>query len=90
MTAAYENGVEALGFGGVTIKTVVLTHMHSDHTVGYPDLIFTPWVMGRKEPLEVYGPKGLAAMTEHIQKAWKLDIDGRVSGLSQKSPTGSG
>ena len=88
VTAAYENGVKALGFGGVNIKTVFLTHMHSDHTVGYPDLIFTPWVMGRKEPLEVYGPKGLAAMTEHIQKAWKLDIDGRVNGLSQKSPTG--
>ena len=57
-TAAYRNGVTALGYGGVNIKTAFLTHLHSDHTVGYPDLIFTPWVMGRKEPLEVYGPKG--------------------------------
>jgi ribonuclease BN (tRNA processing enzyme) len=41
-TAAYDNGVKALGYGGVNIKTAFLTHMHSDHTIGYPDLILTP------------------------------------------------
>ena len=40
------------------IKRAFLTHLHSDHTTGYPDLILTPWVMGRDEPLEVYGPSG--------------------------------
>jgi len=88
VTAAYEKGVAALGFGGVSIKTVFLTHMHSDHTIGYPDLILTPWTMGRCEPLAVYGPRGIAAMTEHILKAWQVDIDGRVSGLSRKNPAG--
>ena len=38
-SAAYEKGVKALGYGGVSIKTAFLTHMHSDHTIGYPDLI---------------------------------------------------
>ena len=47
----------ALGYGGVNIKTAFLTHLHSDHTVGYPDLIFTPWVMGRKEPLDRLRPE---------------------------------
>jgi ribonuclease BN (tRNA processing enzyme) len=87
-TAAYEKGVTALGYGGVNIKTVFLTHLHSDHTVGYPDLIFSPWVMGRKEPLTVYGPKGIKAMTEHVLKAWQVDVDGRTSGLNQHNPTG--
>jgi ribonuclease BN (tRNA processing enzyme) len=87
-TAAFEKGVRALGFSGVNITRVFLTHMHSDHTIGYPDLIFTPWVMGRSEPLEVYGPKGIAAMTEHILRAWQVDIDGRVNGLSQPNPDG--
>src|SRR6476660_3950334 len=82
-TAAYENGATAIGFGGTNIKTVFLTHMHSDHTVGYPDLIFTPWVMGRQEPLMVYGPNGIKAMTEHVLKAWQIDIDGRTSGINQ-------
>jgi ribonuclease BN (tRNA processing enzyme) len=88
VTAAYEKGVAALGYGGVNIKTVFLTHMHSDHTVGFPDLIFTPWVMGRREPLEVYGPNGIKAMTEHVLKAWQIDIDGRTNGLNRHNPTG--
>jgi ribonuclease BN (tRNA processing enzyme) len=88
VTAAYEKGVAGLGYGGINIKTVFLTHMHSDHTVGYPDLIFTPWVMGRREPLEVFGPKGIKAMTEHVLKAWQVDIDGRTNGLNQHNPTG--
>ena len=86
--AAYEKGVTALGYGGINIKTVFLTHMHSDHTIGYPDLIFTPWVMGRREPLAVYGPKGIKAMTEHVLKAWQVDIDGRTGGLNQHNLTG--
>jgi ribonuclease BN (tRNA processing enzyme) len=88
-TAAYERGVTALGFAGVNIKTAFLTHMHSDHTIGYPDLIFTPWLMGRHDPLEVYGPKGITAMTENIFKAWQVDIDGRTNGgLNQHNATG--
>lgn len=68
------------------IKTAFLTHLHSDHTVGYPDLIFTPWVMARKDTLNVYGPKGLKAMTDHILAAWQQDIDIRTKGLEQRWP----
>ena len=88
--AAYEKGVTALGYGGVNITTVFLTHMHSDHTTGYPDLIFSPWVMGRHEPLAVYGPTGIKAMTEHVLKAWQVDIDGRTERPkpAQRAPDG--
>ena len=44
--------------------------------------------MGRREPLAVYGPKGIKAMTEHVLKAWQVDIDGRTDGLNQHNPTG--
>jgi ribonuclease BN (tRNA processing enzyme) len=88
VAAAYEKGVTAFGYGGTNIKRVFLTHMHSDHTAGYPDLILTPWVMGRREPLAVYGPKGIKAMTEHVLKAWQIDIDGRTGGLNQHNRTG--
>jgi ribonuclease BN (tRNA processing enzyme) len=89
-TAAYANGVTALGYAAVNIKTVFLTHLHSDHTIGYPDLIFTPWTMGRCEPLRVYGPNGIKAMTEHVLQAWEVDIDVRTNGISQHSPAGCG
>jgi ribonuclease BN (tRNA processing enzyme) len=48
-----------------------------DHTVGYSDLIFSPAQIGgaRKLPLEVYGPKGLKDMTEHILKGHMLNPD---------------
>jgi ribonuclease BN (tRNA processing enzyme) len=75
--AAAENGIEGLAVN--RLETAFVTHLHSDHTVGYPDLIFTPWVMGRSR-LRVYGPKGIAAMTEHVLAAWKTDIDIRTSG----------
>jgi ribonuclease Z len=58
-----------------------ITHLHSDHTVGLPDLIFTPAVTGRQEALEIYGPPGLSAMTSHILEAWTEDTNIRLHGL---------
>jgi len=63
-----------------------ITHLHSDHTVGLPDLIFTPAVTGRTQPLEIYGPPGVRAMTSHIMKAWKQDINIRLHGLEPSVP----
>jgi ribonuclease BN (tRNA processing enzyme) len=62
------------------IKRAFLTHLHSDHTTGYPDLILTPWVIGRNEPLEVFGPEGIHEMTSNILKAYEEDIRYRVYG----------
>ena len=65
-----------------------LTHLHSDHTLGLPDLIFTPWVLGRKEPLDLYGPTGTTAMAGRLEAAWEQDIDVRVHGLERANTTG--
>jgi len=70
------------------IKRAFLTHLHSDHTVGYPDLILTPWVMGRDEPLKVYGPEGTIAMTENLLKAYQEDIKYRLYGLEPANNMG--
>lgn len=84
--AAYRNGVEALEVSN--LKIAFLTHLHSDHTAGYPDLIFTPWVLERDVPLEVYGPPGIKSMTEHILKAYEEDIEVRINGLEQANTEG--
>jgi ribonuclease BN (tRNA processing enzyme) len=65
-----------------------LTHLHSDHTAGYPDLILTPWTLEREEPLEVYGPLGLQAMTERVLAAYEADIKERLGGLEPANETG--
>lgn len=84
--AQLDRGIAALD--PTNLRVVFLTHLHSDHTVGYPDLILTPWVMGRRHPLEVYGPKGLKSMTEHILAAYKEDIDIRTTGMEHASTDG--
>ena len=62
------------------LKTAFVTHLHSDHTAGYADLILTPASVGRTQPLEVYGPPGLAQMTEHILAAYAADLAVRKVG----------
>jgi ribonuclease BN (tRNA processing enzyme) len=71
-----------------SLKIVFITHLHSDHTLGYPDLIFTPWIMERKEPLQAYGPRGLRDMTKHIEQAWTKDIRVRTEGAGKRNQEG--
>lgn len=75
-----------LPINGVT--AAFITHLHSDHTLGYPDLIFTSWVMGRRTPLQVYGPHGLQHMTDHLIEAYAEDIVVRTEGLEHETPNG--
>jgi ribonuclease BN (tRNA processing enzyme) len=84
--AAHRGGIGALAVK--RLSHVFITHLHSDHTLGYPDLIFTPWVLGRSVPLEAYGPPGLADMTDHILKAYDEDIRIRIDGLEPANTTG--
>jgi ribonuclease BN (tRNA processing enzyme) len=58
------------------------------HAVGYADLIYTPWTLERTEPLRVWGPPGLAAMTEHVCAAYEADVRERLSGMQPANDTG--
>lgn len=75
-SAVVDRGIAALD--PVKLRVAFVTHLHSDHTVGYPDLILTPWVLGRRVPLEVYGPGGIRHMTEHIMEAYSEDFATRT------------
>ena len=86
--AAFDKGIKELQ--PTKLRVAFVTHLHSDHTVGYPDLIFSPWTIGRRFPLEVYGPKGIKAMTEHIMAAYSVDIETRTNldGNQREFPEG--
>lgn len=84
--AARQKGIAALKV--TNLRHLFVTHLHTDHTVGYPDLIFTPWVLGREEPLEAFGPPGLADMTDHILQAYAQDIRLRIDGMEPANTTG--
>ena len=74
--AQVDRGIAALD--PIKLRVAFVTHLHSDHVVGYPDLLLTPWVLGRREPLEVYGPTGIKAMTFHVLEAYKADYETRM------------
>lgn len=84
--AAAERGVPALAPDRLT--RAFITHLHSDHTVGLPDLILTPWPAGRAEPLELHGPAGLESMTDHLLLAYREDIRVRLDGNQPAHPQG--
>lgn len=80
--------VAAAGIPVSKITRLFLTHLHSDHTIGYPDVILTPGVIERSEPLEVFGPIGIIDMTNNIMAAYELDIRERLDGLEPADPDG--
>lgn len=84
--AAFRAGVTGLAIQRLT--RAFITHLHSDHTLGYPDFIFSPWVLGRRGPVEVYGPAGLQTMTDHLLLAYQEDLRIRVEGLEPSNPDG--
>jgi len=76
--AAERAGIPALDATGLT--HAFATHLHSDHTLGLADLLLTPWVLERPVPLEVFGPRGLRSMADHLVAAYSEDIRIRTTG----------
>jgi ribonuclease BN (tRNA processing enzyme) len=70
------------------LRRVFLTHLHSDHTVGLPDLMLTPWVLERTAPLDVYGPPGTKRMVDLLSRAYAEDIQLRLHGGEPSNKTG--
>lgn len=66
-----------LGVGSPSIHRLFLTHLHSDHVVGIPDVWLIGWIRARVVPFSVWGPKGTADMMSHLEKAYEFDINVR-------------
>lgn len=85
-SAASRQGIAALAAD--RLRIAFITHLHSDHTLGLADLIFTPWVLEREVPLALYGPPGIAGMSQHLLAAYDADIRNRLSGLQPANTEG--
>jgi ribonuclease Z len=68
------------------MQAIFITHFHSDHTAGLPDLFDTSWQFGRKtRPLELYGPPGVARLANAMLEFFRDDIHYRRD-LLEKHP----
>lgn len=64
------------------VSAVFLTHFHSDHTNGLPDLWLTGWLPpqgARKTPFRLIGPTGTGALAAGLKAAYKSDVDIRIA-----------
>ncbi len=84
--AAAAKGIPALS--PPSLKRVFLSHLHSDHTLGLPDVMFTPWTLERTEPIHIHGPKGTRALVRNIENAWAEDRKIRLGGGEPSNRTG--
>lgn len=78
-----------------TANKLFITHLHSDHIVGIPDLWLTGWLetpfAQRKGAFQVFGPAGTANLMENLEKAFEWDIRTRIADqkLSKENLTAS-
>jgi ribonuclease Z len=62
------------------IDAVLLTHLHSDHTTDFNDVVTMRWAMAQVElPLRVYGPPGTAEYVDRVLAMLAHDIGYRLA-----------
>jgi ribonuclease Z len=72
------------------LRGVFLTHLHSDHTAGLPDVFNTSWQFGRKTvPLELYGPRGTKQLANAMLDFFAEDIHWRRDVLEKHPAAGA-
>ncbi|MCF8484828.1 MAG: MBL fold metallo-hydrolase [Rhodobacteraceae bacterium] len=60
------------------IGLIFITHLHSDHYLELGPLLHTAWTAGKKTPVQVWGPPGLAAYWQGFIASMQADIDLRI------------
>jgi len=77
--------VAGAGLKPPQIQAVFLTHLHSDHIDGLPDVFHSTWQFGRNTPFQLYGPDGTSDVVDGIMKFYAADIHIRRD-LTEKLP----
>jgi ribonuclease Z len=74
--------LQQIGLSAGRLTGVFISHLHSDHTSGLPDLWLTGWLPphgARRAPLRIWGPQGTRSMTDHLTEAYRADQQIRIA-----------
>lgn len=67
------------GTPGRDIEALLLTHLHSDHTVDLLQLIMSSWHQARPKPQRIYGPKGTKRFVDGLMAFWQPEFEQRIA-----------
>jgi ribonuclease BN (tRNA processing enzyme) len=66
------------------LRTVFITHQHSDHNAGFASLLLLSWASGLGTPVDIYGPPPLVKMTQAALELNRYDIETRIEDEGRK------
>lgn len=67
------------GTPGREIEALLLTHLHSDHTVDLLQLVMSSWHQGRARPQRIFGPKGTRRFVDGLLEFWRPEFEQRIA-----------
>ena len=61
------------------LRHVFITHHHSDHNLELGPLLYNAWASGLRQPVDAYGPAGIAQLLEAYWQSERFDIETRIA-----------
>jgi ribonuclease BN (tRNA processing enzyme) len=74
------------GFHPHEVRTILITHHHSDHTLELGPLLYNAWIGGLDEPVDVWGPPPLHGLIGGFLQSMSFDIGIRIADEGRVDP----
>jgi len=69
-----QSSVEAIGLPVTDLDAIFITHFHSDHIADLGEAISRSWIVGRTDPVTVYGPEGIEPIVNNFIEIYSEDV----------------
>jgi ribonuclease BN (tRNA processing enzyme) len=74
------------GYQLKALRSIFITHQHSDHNLDYGNLFYLAWSAALRDPVNAFGPPPLIEMTKKYFELNSFDIDLRIQDEGRADP----